>query len=216
MKVPQSNMIGAFSVVLYNKPMNPDNKASEEQPNPEKSPDDVLVRKISLEDLDSIKLILEFWIKNPGTQETIHSEVDGVIESIKDSLSGNGDKKFYVAVDTKGNVLGMMGYSEPSKDMAEYSQTDKPVEFINAYVDAESRGQGVGKLLAKHLENEAKLLGYKEIIVNSGPRYQETGWAFWTRIYESPIAVLKDYYGSGRDAPVWQKFIGLNKTSSDR
>lgn len=196
--------------------MNPDNKPREEQPNPEKSPEDVLVREIRLEDLDSLQPILEFWIKTPGTQETIHSEVDGVIESIKDSVSGNGDKKFYVAVDTEGNVLGMMGISKPSKEMIEFIQTGKAVELINAYVDPKRRGLGVGKKLVKSLEEEAKINGYEEIIVNSGPRYAQTGWGFWTSVYGEPVAVQKDLYGPGLDAPVWQGFLGPNKESSDQ
>jgi GNAT superfamily N-acetyltransferase len=191
--------------------MNLEKKDSITPINPEQSTKHVYIRKITSEDIEPLRPILECWVKDSESQETIIDEVDSIIESIKENINGYGNKSFFAAFDSEGKVLGMMGYSEPSKDMAGYSQTDKPVEFINAYVDAESRGQGVGKLLAKHLESEAKLLGYKEIIVNSGPRYQETGWAFWTRIYGSPIAVLKDYYGSGLDAPVWQKFIGLNK-----
>ncbi len=191
--------------------MNLEKKDSITPISPEQSSKRVYIRKITTEDIEPLRPILEYWVKDSESQETIIDEVDSIIESIEENINGQGNKSFFVAFDSEGKALGMMGYSEPSKDMAEYSRTDKPVEFINAYVGAESRGQGVGKLLAKHLESEAKLLGYKEIIVNSGPRYQETGWAFWTRIYGSPIAVLKDYYGPGLDAPVWQKFIGLNK-----
>ncbi len=198
-------------MVLYNIPMNPENKPREEQPNPEKNPEEISVREISLEDLDSLQPILEFWIKTPDTQETIHSEVDGVIESIKDSFSGNGDKKFYVAVDTEGSVLGMMGISKPSKEMIEFTKTGNAVEFINAYVDPKRRGLGVGKKLVISLEEEAKINGYEEIIVNSGPRYSQTGWGFWTSVYGRPVAVQKDLYGPGLDAPVWQGFLGPNK-----
>ena len=131
----------------------------------------------------------------------------GVIKAIEDSLQGLNGKKYVIAKDSKGTLVGAMGMTTPGKDMLPYTATNRPIEFINAYVSATQRGTGTGKLLAKALENMAISAGYTEIIVNSGPRYKDTGWAFWNSMYGEPVTIQKDLYGPGGDAPVWRKSL---------
>jgi GNAT superfamily N-acetyltransferase len=92
-------------------------------------------------------------------------------------------------------------------DMLLHTSTDRPVEFLNAYVDPERRNKGIGRALAGRLEEIALQAGHTEIIVNSGPRYKDSGWIFWTRLYGEPITTQKDYYGPGADAKIWRKLL---------
>jgi len=173
---------------------------------PERS-SETRVRDVQTGDLASLKPILEQWIKRFGSDEPLTEEISNVLAAVKASLEGENGRKYVVAEDDQGNVIGIMGMTTPSNDMQPYITSDNAVEFINAYVDKEARGTGAGKLLAKQLEEMAIQDGHTEIIVNSGPRYKDTGWAFWTKMYGEPVAMQKDLYGPGADAPVWRKSL---------
>jgi len=191
---------------IYN--LNMDNISRE--PSPETKIDSISIREARAEDIDSLRYILGIWVRNPETHEPIKDEIEGVLDSILENTKPPKKKHYYVALGSEGEILGMMGFASPSIEMVEYTTSDNSIEFINAYVDSKKRGLGVGKILASYLEQEAKLMGYKEIIVNSGPRYAKTGWSFWNSLYGEPVAISKDLYGPGLDAPVWRKSIGLN------
>ncbi len=173
-----------------------------------KSPETVTkptVRDTKIGDAEALKPILENWIRDRHTGELLADEVASVMKAIDESVQGQNGKKYVVAEDSKGNVVGVMGMTTPGEDMRPYTTTSSPIEFINAYVNPVQRGTGIGKLLAKELEDRAISAGYTEVIVNSGPRYKDTGWSFWSSLYGEPIAVQKDLYGPGGDAPVWRK-----------
>lgn len=88
----------------------------------------------------------------------------------------------------------MMGLQTPGETMKSFAVTDNPAEIINAYVAYDQRGMGTGRSLVKHLEELASQKGYKEVILNSGPRYMRSGWPFWRRIYGEPAGVAKNFY----------------------
>lgn len=81
------------------------------------------------------------------------------------------------------------------------------MELINAFVDNSERRKGVGRALVTAIEEHVKGKGYKEFILISGPRYQFSGWAAWTKIFGPPIATARDYFGEGYHAQVWRKAL---------
>ncbi len=167
----------------------------------------VAVREAQTADLASLQPILGQWIRDGKTGELLTEEVSSVLAAVEASAQGQNNRTYVVAEDAQGTVIGMMGMTQPGEDMRPFVTTPNPVELINAYVDKQQRGTGAGKLLAKQLEQMATRAGHTEVIVNSGPRYKETGWAFWTKMYGEPVAVQKDLYGPGADAPVWSKLL---------
>ena len=169
----------------------------------------VVIREVQANDLKALQPILEQWIRNRDTGSLRTKEVGGIMASIETSLLGTAGRKYVVAEDREGKLMGLMGMMAPRADMKAYVSSDKPIELINAYVDKTRRGTGAGTLLVNRLEELAIQAGYTEIIVNSGPRYEHTGWAFWTKLYGEPIAVQKDLYGPGSDAPVWAKSLTI-------
>jgi RimJ/RimL family protein N-acetyltransferase/GNAT superfamily N-acetyltransferase len=171
----------------------------------------LVIRDTRIGDAQALQPTLEKWIRDRNTDDVLEHEVASVMKAINESTEAQNNKKYVVAEDYEGNVVGVMGMANPGKDMQPYTKTDKTVEFINAYIDPAYRGLGTGKLLAKILEEKALQAGYTKIIVNSGPRYKDTGWAFWTSLYGEPVAVQKDLYGPGGHAPIWSKSLATAK-----
>lgn len=167
--------------------------------------DDPVVRGAQLKDIERLKPILEHWIRDRDKGHALPEEVDQTIAAIKESIDGKNERQYIVIEDTEGHAVGIMGFKKPDKVMKTFARTKNTVEFINAYVDPRLSGKGVGSILLRELEEVVRLFGYKEVIVNSGPRYKDTAWDFWTKAYGEPAYIAKEYYGRGGDAPVWRK-----------
>lgn len=167
------------------------------------------VRPLMATDIPHLRPILESWLRFPAmTGELLTEEVRDTIEEIQKSLTHENNKQFFVAQSSDGAVVGMMGIQPLSWVMRPFAQTVHPAEIINAYVHFEERqGKGVGRALVKTIEDESKKQGFDELLLNSGPRYKETGWPFWQKTYGEPVGIIKNHYGPTRDAPVWRKVL---------
>lgn len=168
------------------------------------------VRELRHSDFRQLLNILSTWVRDRNTKQVLFDEIDDDLKVMEESLDfgGNGHK-FFVAVssDLSGSVLGVVGYRKPDTRMIPYTTTKNAIELINCYVSIDDRkGRGVGTKLVERVEEDARENGYTEIILNSGPRYEKTGWGFYDKLsgYER-IAVAKNYYGEGGDAVVWRK-----------
>jgi len=168
---------------------------------------EITIRPLGVDDIEQLRPILESTIKDPDTNETITEEVESIITDIIDSLSKNNDKEYLVATSAEKVVIGMMGLRPACEAMRGFAQSENPCEIINAFVDQSTQKSGVGSELVKATERKAFNDGYTEVIVNSGPRYRDTGWAFWQKMYGEPSSVAAGYYGEGRDAMVWRKSL---------
>ena len=160
-------------------------------------------------DIDQLKHILESWIKDRETQEPLPKEVSGIMDEMQKSLRGENDRTYLVAEAGSGEIVGTIGLKKPEARTRGFAKTQNPAELINAYVAVDQRrGKGVGRALVQGLEAEARRQEYTEIVLNSGPRYKDTGWGFYDRLpnYER-VGVAQDLYGKGIDAPVWSKTL---------
>jgi len=166
-----------------------------------------IVRPLQARDLPDLKPILETWLRFPTiTGELLTEELQTTLGEIEKSLIHENKKQFYVAQSPDGTIAGMMGIQPPDFAMMTYSRTVHPVEIINAYVHFDERqGKGVGRALVSAVENESRTQGFEELLLNSGPRYRETGWPFWKKMFGEPIGQLTNRYGEGLHAPVWRK-----------
>lgn len=167
------------------------------------------VRLMKIDDLQAVRPILETWIRHWKTGEVIANEVEQDLNQMKTSIEGGSEGVSLVAETHEGERVGVIGLKPPDERMLKFTTTDKPAELIHAYVAKKHRrGKGVGRALVQQLEREAKVRGYREIVLNSGPRYEETGWGFYDRLEGySRVGIAKDYYGAGIDAPVWRKIL---------
>ncbi len=166
------------------------------------------IRPLLEADLIHIRPILETWIRFPViTGELIEEEVREVLREMKKSLATPNNKKFLVAISPDGTVAGVMGYQPLRDEMHRFAQTDKSGEIINANVLNQQRGTGIGSALVQAIGESAKKDGFKEILLNSGPRYKDTAWEFYNKHFGQPVGELKDFYGPGFSAPVWRKVL---------
>lgn len=167
----------------------------------------IQTRAAQEKDLLALPRILAHWVKDRQTGGPLPDEVASIMTAVAKSIKGEGDVKYQVA-EANEKFLGIMGFRPLVEAMKQYALTENPAEIINAFVDPAQRGgKGIGRSLVNAVEAEAGKMGYTEILLNSGPRYQNTAWGFYTKMYGEPVAVMKDYYGPGGDAPVWRKNI---------
>lgn len=157
----------------------------------------------TLENVELLRPIMEDSVRHPLTEEIIHEEINENLLAIANSLQPDSDRYFAIAY-LDNSAVGSMGLQPPIVELRQLATTNNPVELINAYVSKASRGLGIGRLLVRHLEDKARGDGYTELLLNSGPRYSRSGWPFWREMYGTPYAVLKNHYGPGLDANVWQ------------
>jgi ribosomal protein S18 acetylase RimI-like enzyme len=168
----------------------------------------ITVTEAAAEDVDALRPILEQSVIDSETGEVLTYEIRDILISVEHNAVNKAGKIYRVAKDAGGKVLGMMGLQRVSDPMLPFAKNAFDTgELINAFVSPDARELGIGRMLVSNLEDTARDLGYEELVVNSGPRYRETGWAFWTNLFGEPVAVMENKYGPGRDAPVWKKPI---------
>ena len=68
-------------------------------------------------------------------------------------------------------------------------------EVKRMYVEPRARGQGLGRRLLRALEAEARMLGVKRVVLETGPRQPEA-IALYTRVGFSTIAAFGEYENS--------------------
>lgn len=166
------------------------------------------IRQLALADLDALQPILERWIVDRDTGIPRPDEVREDLDLMRASVDGSNGYQYFVA-EENGQVVGVIGMRQPPEKLLElgFLHTNNPIELVNAYVTPEQKGgKGVGRALVSRLEDEATQQGYTEIVLNSGPRYENTGWGFYDKLagYER-VGVAMGYYGEGGDAPVWKR-----------
>lgn len=167
------------------------------------------IRGVQPQDIDALRPIMEASITDTYTGRPITDEIDQALAAIQACAAGEQTPRIYVVAEAAGQtILGVMGLVTASDMLANAAPTvavGTAGELINAFVDPAARGRGVGKQLVQNLETTAGYFGYEDIVVASGPRYQKTGWPFWSSLYGQPAWVCPDAYGPGNDAPVWRK-----------
>lgn len=166
----------------------------------------ITVRPVEEKDIPTLRPISEHWLQDDGV--IAEDEVEGDLETLRQSLNEDSPKKMFVAETPEGRVVGMMGVNlQPKKELLRFAQTDKPSELIVAYVHPDfTKRHGVGTALINHAQMLAREKGKAEMLLESGPRHRETGYPFYDK---QPgficVGKIPDFYGSGLDTVVWQK-----------
>lgn len=180
-----------------------------ETPKAEQAPNNTPeIRPIAQQDIDDLHPVFETWIRDRDTGEILTKEIAELEEEIRSSIDGDSARKYFVAEDADGKAVGVMGMqSPPYKKIMHFTASENPMETINAYVSNDERQGGIGRALAKYVESQAIQHGYTELLVNSGPRYKDSGWPFWTKLYGEPVGTAVGFYGPGGDAMIWRKSL---------
>lgn len=150
----------------------------------------IVIRKPLQKDLGKIRNILSQWNDEADTEK--------YLSRIKNEIAGINEfnMKFWIAFDKE--ALGVIGLSDLSPDLNNFSKTNEPGQLKILYVDNEERGRGVGKMLTEYLERVAKRQGYKELIVKSAEIYKDTAWGFYERMKYKPLGFVDNKTHDGK------------------
>lgn len=174
----------------------------------ERTPFQGKVRLLRHEDLEPIRPILEDWIRDRDTGELLPREVQEDLDLMYESLHGRNKRRYFVAEDTNGDVIGVIGHLPPTDRMRQFARGKKTAEMVNMYVaKSERAGRGVGRALFRSLEERLRKEEYDEVVWNSGPRYLPTAWRFYNNLPGvEQTGVAERLYGDA-DAMVWRKTL---------
>lgn len=166
-----------------------------------------VVRPLQSEDLNAVEAIARQWVRFPAeTGPVLEGEVQEMLDYMQESMAGENDRYYFVLTLPHGEVAGFVCIASLDEAMQQFVTTARPIELKNLYVDKGARkGKGVGSTLYTFAKQWAKEQNYTELLLNSGPRYQETGWPFYQKVVGDPVGILKDFYGIGLHAPVWRE-----------
>jgi hypothetical protein len=90
----------------------------------------VRVRAIAADDLPSVHAILEEWLRDPQSGEVLPGEVDSRIELIAVTLAGHPTRQFVVAVNGRGEILGVAGLQSDGIEPELCIGIERPVEIV--------------------------------------------------------------------------------------
>ena len=149
-------------------------------------------------DRGALRPIVECWVRGRVSGRPLRNEVEAILDSIGSPATWHA-----VAVDGT-TVLGVMGLTTPRPDVLPYALSERPGEIVHAFVDPACGRRGVGSSLARRIEDRAMTNGLTELLVRSGPRYEASGWPFWSARYGEPVATERADRGS---TAVWRKLL---------
>lgn len=169
--------------------------------------DQVEVSTLRETDIDQFDPIFEAHIRDRDTGEVLVDEISEIKAYMRRGEDENGrTRSYFTARDKTGKVLGCMAYSTPDPDMIKHFQLKEPdgnIELLNAFVSPEIfRGGGVGRKLLQQIIDEGNRLGKKQLLINSGPRYQKS-WGFYDKFAEQ-AGFIQNKYGEGGHAKTWK------------
>jgi ribosomal protein S18 acetylase RimI-like enzyme len=159
-------------------------------------------------DIDSLIEVARQWVVDRETGLVDEEELVDIRRRMNESIKYRS-YMYYALRNENGEAIGCAGLKHPGPAMRIYSTVlnGNCAELVNVFLDDEYRGKGLGKILVNHVFDDARDIRISEIVWNSGPRYRDTAWEFYTKLVGEPVAIAKDYYGEGGDAPVWVKTL---------
>jgi len=170
---------------------------------------DVTVNLLVGSDVSNLETVLMQNVVDPETGEKFTAEIDKIMGYMRGQKDEYGRRrKYFVAKDAQGKVIGCMAYSVPDPDMLVHfaTNTEESAELLNAFVDDDWKGKGVGRKLFNAVCEGVQMGGRKMLLVNSGPRYEKS-WPFYDNVCDQNTGFIKDKYGIDRDANTWVKFL---------
>jgi N-acetylglutamate synthase-like GNAT family acetyltransferase len=168
------------------------------------------IQKLTKSNIAKIEPILRQHIYSRNTNETEEKE----IENIKKYMIGEKDKHnrhrdYFIAQNIDNKIIGCMACTTMDPDMQNhfcYLNPNRTKELVNFFVDQSFQKKGVAKKLFKHICQNLKTQQIKQVVFNSGNRYQEN-WGFHEKISDKNCGSIKNKYGPNNNANTWIKYL---------
>ena len=136
------------------------------------------MRELGQDDVVGVRAVLADWLD------------DDVVEEKVPTLLATP----HFVAELGGVVVGVSGLAF----------ADGTAEILTTYVARAVRGSGVGTALVDHVESVAIGSGCTSLVVVSGARNREFGYAFWRRRYGEHAQWDDDYFGAGAERVIWR------------
>jgi GNAT superfamily N-acetyltransferase len=168
------------------------------------------VDKLRREDIPTLRPIVKTWMRHllrvsggrvKGT--VVPEDVEAVITNLRDSLLDDSGMIYHVLRNETGKAVGMAGLIPLDDVMTTFSTTSNPILLEHMFLAHNYRGKGLGRRFMFAVLEKARILGFTEVIWNSGPRFKRTAWGFYTKLFGEPIGVARKYFQGKWDARVW-------------
>jgi GNAT superfamily N-acetyltransferase len=127
------------------------------------------------QDLPSVAKILAQW--------NDEAEVQKYVDRVRQEIQGKTkyDMRFWVLkFDSK--VIGMGGLADCQPKLKPFLKTKKAKEIKALYLDQKYRGKGYGRRILGQLEKMAQRKGYRQMLLVSAERYENTAYGFYEHL----------------------------------
>lgn len=128
------------------------------------------IRELQVKDEKAVREIFALYWTDPDFLNELSSELDLYLKN-----DSNRNSYFFVA-ETEGEIVGVSGFKKLPDYMKPCAITEKPVEFY--VIASKYKRKGIGSKLTLKLIEEAKSLGFSEILLYS-PHTHKGSWIFY-------------------------------------
>ncbi|MDP3989339.1 MAG: GNAT family N-acetyltransferase [bacterium] len=157
----------------------------------------ISTRILSHEDHEAVKEILTRYWTDPEFLNELSDNFLNYVHHTKESIDQN--YQFYVA-EQCDEVVGVAGFRSAPEYLLIYAQTDNPIEFY--ILASKYTGRGIGEALRLKRIEEARRLGFSEVLLYS-PKTHNESWGFHDRLGFERLGEVID--PDGEPGMAWRK-----------
>ena len=159
----------------------------------------MIIRDFQKGDKEAVEKIFALYWTDPEFLKKLSDKLKMCIDQTQEYI----DKKYrFFVAEEKGEVVGIAGFRSAPDHMKVFAKTNNPAEF---YVLASKyKDKGIGKALRLKRIEEAKKLGFTEIVLYS-PNSHSDSWGFHDKLDFERVgeAVAPD----GEPGQIWRKVL---------
>jgi len=159
----------------------------------------MVIRNFQKSDLKAVEEIFVLYWTDSEFLKKLSTKLEMCIGQTKEYI----DKKYrFFVAEENGEVVGIVIIRNAPDAMRIYAQTDNPVELY--VIAAKYKNRGIGKELRKKAIEEAKHLGFTEMVFYSPDSHKES-WNFHDQLnFERVEGVVSFDEEPGR---IWRKIL---------
>jgi len=159
----------------------------------------MIIRDLKKEDKKAVEDIFEMYWNDADFRKRLSLKLDLCINQTQEYF----DRKyrFFVAEDN-GEVVGVACFRSVPDRMRVYTKTENPAEFY--ILAAKYKGKGIGTALRLKRLEEAKKMGFTEVVLFSPDTHSES-WNFHDKMGFERVG--EDTAPDGEPGLIWRKIL---------